>query len=145
MGAGRKCNTEAVVNVWADLHLSNPLLLQSLHLHPLTISHFSTVVLVAQKIIKTLPAVWETQVWSLGDEDPLEKQMATHSDIHAWRIHGVHGVTKSRTGLKQPGTLAPQFFTICVIPPRPSTWTPWNLLLISNKLLYILLWSLFPL
>ena len=44
MGAGRKCNTEAVVNVQADLHLSNPPLLQSLHLHPLTILHFSTVV-----------------------------------------------------------------------------------------------------
>ena len=44
MGAGRKYDTEAVVNVQADLHLSNPPLLQSLHLHPLTILHFSTVV-----------------------------------------------------------------------------------------------------
>ena len=44
MGAGRKCNTEAVVNVEADLHLSKPPLLQSLHLHPLPLLHFSTVV-----------------------------------------------------------------------------------------------------
>ena len=44
MRAGRKCSTEAVVNVRIDLHLSNPPLLQSLHLHPLTILHFSTVV-----------------------------------------------------------------------------------------------------
>ena len=44
MRAGRKCNTEAVVNVGVDLHLSNPPLLQSSHLHPLTILHFSTVV-----------------------------------------------------------------------------------------------------
>ena len=41
--------------------------------------------LVAQKV-KHLPAVWETWVWSLGREDPLEKEMATHSSILAWRI-----------------------------------------------------------
>ena len=41
--------------------------------------------LVTQKI-KNLPAVWETQVLSLGQEDPLEKEMATHSTILAWRI-----------------------------------------------------------
>ena len=41
--------------------------------------------LVAQKI-KNLPAMWETQVRSLGWEDPLEKEMATHSSILAWRI-----------------------------------------------------------
>ena len=29
---------------------------------------------------------WETQVQSLGQEDPLEKEMATHSNILAWRI-----------------------------------------------------------
>ena len=33
-----------------------------------------------------LPAMWETWVWSLGWEDPLEKEMATHSSILAWRI-----------------------------------------------------------
>ena len=31
-----------------------------------------------------LPAMQETQVWSLGWEDPLEKEMATHSSILAW-------------------------------------------------------------
>ena len=36
--------------------------------------------------IKNLPAVWETQVLSLGQEDPLEKEMATHSSILAWKI-----------------------------------------------------------
>ena len=41
--------------------------------------------LVAQ-IVKSLPAIWETQVQSLGLEDPLEKRMATHSNILAWRI-----------------------------------------------------------
>ena len=36
--------------------------------------------------IKSLPAMQETQVQSLGQEDPLEKEMATHSRIFAWRI-----------------------------------------------------------
>ena len=41
--------------------------------------------LVAQ-MVKKLPAMWETWVWSLGWEDPLEEGMATHSSILAWRI-----------------------------------------------------------
>ena len=41
--------------------------------------------LVAQRV-KHLPAMWETWVQSLGQEDPLEKEMATHSTILAWRI-----------------------------------------------------------
>ena len=36
--------------------------------------------------IKNLPAMWETWVPSLGQEDTLEEQMATHSSILAWRI-----------------------------------------------------------
>ena len=35
---------------------------------------------------KALPAMWETWVQSLGGEDPLEKEIATHSSILAWRI-----------------------------------------------------------
>ena len=41
--------------------------------------------LVAQ-VVKNLPAAQDTQVQSLGWEDPLEKEMATHSSILAWRI-----------------------------------------------------------
>ena len=37
-------------------------------------------------MVKHLPAMWETQVQSLGGEDLLEKEMATHSSIHAWKI-----------------------------------------------------------
>jgi len=36
-------------------------------------------------VVKSLPAKQETEVWSLGQEDPLEKEMATHSSILAWR------------------------------------------------------------
>ena len=41
--------------------------------------------MVAQ-MVKNLPAMQETWVQSLGQEDPLEKEMATHSSIPAWRI-----------------------------------------------------------
>ena len=37
-------------------------------------------------MVKCLPAMRKTQVLSLGREDPLEKEMATHSSILAWRI-----------------------------------------------------------
>ena len=36
--------------------------------------------------VKNLPAMQETRVWFLGQEDPLEKEMATHPSIPAWRI-----------------------------------------------------------
>ena len=36
--------------------------------------------------VKRLPTMWETRVQSLGQEDPLEKEMATHSSILAWKI-----------------------------------------------------------
>ena len=62
--------------------------------------------LVAQ-VVKNLPAMQETQIQSLGREDPLEEGVATHSNILAWRITKdrrawwvtVHGVTKSQTWL----------------------------------------------
>ena len=38
------------------------------------------------QMVKSLPAVQETWVQSLGWEDPLEKEMATHSSILAWKI-----------------------------------------------------------
>ena len=60
-----------------------------LHLNPWIIlkltPDISYVSLVAQ-IVKNLPAMQESQVQSLGQEDPLEKGMATHSSILAWRI-----------------------------------------------------------
>ena len=60
--------------------------------------------LIAQSV-KNLPAMQETWVGFLGREDPLEKEMAIHSSILAWRIPmdrgawraTVHGVAKSQT------------------------------------------------
>ena len=37
-------------------------------------------------MVKNLPAVWETQVRFLGQEDHLEKEMANHSNVLAWKI-----------------------------------------------------------
>ena len=39
-------------------------------------------------VVKNLLAMQETRVQSLGWEDPLEKEMATHSSVHVWRIPG---------------------------------------------------------
>ena len=38
------------------------------------------------QVVKNQPAMWEALVHSLGWEDPLQKRMATHSIIRAWRI-----------------------------------------------------------
>ena len=43
------------------------------------------------QIVNNLPATWGTRVQSLGQEDPLEKGMATHSSILAWRIPWTEG------------------------------------------------------
>ena len=37
-------------------------------------------------MVKNLSAMWKTWVRSLGQEDPLEKEMATHTSILAWRV-----------------------------------------------------------
>ena len=50
--------------------------------HPLQYSRAS----LGAQTVKNPPAVWETRIRSLGGEDPLEKGMATHSSILAWRI-----------------------------------------------------------
>ena len=44
------------------------------------------VVSLAAQRVKRLPAMWETWVQSPGWEDPLEKEMATHSSTLAWKI-----------------------------------------------------------
>ena len=55
--------------------------------------------LVAQRVTY-LPAVQETQVRSMGQEDPLEKEIATHSSIIAWRITW----TEKLCGLQSTGS-----------------------------------------
>ena len=67
-------------------------------------AHFPETSVVAQTV-KRLPTMQETRVQSLGWEDPLEKEVATHSTILAWRIPvdkgawwaAIYGVMKNLT------------------------------------------------
>ena len=56
------------------------------------------------QMVKRLPTMWETQVQSLGQEDALEKGMATHSSTLAWKIPWMeeHGRLQS-TGSQRVG------------------------------------------
>ena len=72
------------------------------HLPEFAQAHVHWASLVAQRV-KHLPVMRETQVRSLGREDPLEKEMAAHFSILAWRIPWTEepggGVAKSQTQL----------------------------------------------
>ena len=71
-------------------------------------THFSILwASLVTQTVKNLLTMWETRVQLLGQEDSLEKGMAAHSSILAWRILGsrgawqatVHGVAKNQTQL----------------------------------------------
>ena len=66
--------------------------------------------LVAQTV-KRLPAMWETWVRSLSQEDSLEKEMATHSSILAWKIPWMEPVGYSPWGRKESDTNEQLHFT----------------------------------
>ena len=67
-------------------------------------------------MVKHLPTMWETRVRSLGQEDPLEKEMATHSSIHAWKIPwteepgGLQSMGSQRVGHNWATSLLPPHF-----------------------------------
>ena len=74
----------------------------------------------AQIMAKSPPAIQEIWVQFLSQEDPLEKEMATHSSILVWRIPWtVHGVTKSWTQLNHQHFLSlyhfSRFYTYALI------------------------------
>ena len=77
-------------------HSSKASILQCSAFFMVQLSHQAS--LVAQ-MVKHLPAMWETQVWSLGWEDPLEKEMAIHSSTLAWKI----------PWMEEPGRLQPMW------------------------------------
>ena len=54
--------------------------------HTSSIFLFASIMSLVAWTVKCLPTMQETQVRSLGRENPLEKEMATHSSIHAWKI-----------------------------------------------------------
>ena len=61
-------------------------MIQKPHPEKSVLAYTSTWASLVVQRLKRLPAKWEIRVRSLGREDPLEKEMATHSSILAWRI-----------------------------------------------------------
>ena len=74
---------DVILDYWWALNVIRTLVIERKHLS--TVEEKAS--LVAQTV-KNLPAMKETWVQSLGQEDPLEKGMSTHSSILAWRIPG---------------------------------------------------------
>ena len=73
-------------------------------------------------VVKNLPAKQETQVWFLSQEDPLEKEMATHSSIVAWEIPWTEQPGRLQSmGLQRVGH---EFVTK---PPPPPLGVKWYL------------------
>ena len=72
----------------------------TLYLRTLVVQTKSFVSSLMAQRVKHLPAIQETWVRSLGQEDPLEKEMATHSSILAWRIPW----TEEPEGLQSTGS-----------------------------------------
>ena len=78
------------------------------------------------QMVKNLPAMQETRVQSLGQEDPLEKGMATHSSILAWRIPWTEEdncFTVLCWPLPYINMNQPQVYT-CPLPPAPPSNLP---------------------
>ena len=79
--------------------------------------------MVAQRL-KCLPALRETWVRTLGREDPLEKEMATHSSILAWRISWM----EEPGGLQSTGSqrVGHDWATATAIQREPTTWSKYD-------------------
>ena len=75
-------------------------------------------------MVKNLLAMWETQVWSLGWKDPLEKGKASHSRVLAWRIPQ----TEEPGGLSSMGSqrIRHKWAT------NTFTWLPWVAQVVKN-------------
>ena len=87
-------------------------------------------------MVKSLPAVWETQVRSLGQEDPLQKAMVTHSSTLAWKIPWTEepgrlqsmGSQRTDRGRKERTQLSNfTFFTFLSLEGGQKARIPWRL------------------
>ena len=83
------------------------------------------------QMVKSLPAMQETWVWSLGEEDPLEKEMATHSSTLAWKTPwmeepgGLQSIESQRVGNDWATLLSLSpwtFFGIVFLRDRNENW-----------------------
>ena len=77
--------------------------------------------------VRNPPAMQETQVWSLGQEDPLEKGMATHCSIPAWRMPKIEepGRLKSMGSQRVQHNSATKTFTFFTVSVIDCSW-PWK-------------------
>ena len=79
-------------------------------------------------MVKNLPAVQETQIRSLGREDPLEKEMATHCSILAWKVPwteepgGLQSMGSQRAG--HDGATNTYTYTLVVFLLKQSDFNP---------------------
>ena len=87
--------------------------------------------LVAQ-MVKNLSAMQETQVWSLGWEEPLEKRLATHSSILAWRMPWTEESGDSMGS--QSATTEWNAFTVCLKVDHKNIHQHIKLLFLSKKI-----------
>ena len=76
-------------------------------------------------VVKNLPTMWETQVWFLGWEDPLEEEVATHSTILAWRIAWTEELSKLQPrGHKESDTTERLALSLSLLLPPTSSKLP---------------------
>ena len=75
-----------LVDVLQDNKNDGVMLLYLTNIYKLTCNFIISRASLVSQMIKHMPAIWETQVQSLGQEDPLEKEMATYSRTLAWKI-----------------------------------------------------------
>ena len=78
------------------------------------------------QMVRNLPAVQKTQVWSRSWEDPLEKGMAPHSSTLAWRIPWTEEPGYSPWGRKATNTFTLLFFTDLSWHKRDFAWLDWE-------------------
>ena len=78
---------------------------------------------------KNLPAMREAQVWSLGQEDPWRREMATHSGILAWRIPWTVLQATYLIYVSACTTKASEFSILCLVPfCKYNLWSPHSLI-----------------
>ena len=76
------------------------------------------------QMVKTLPAVWESWVSSLGWEDPLEKGMATHTSILAWGIPWTRSLAGNSPQDRRVSTRFPKLEVCFIINPYLQELVP---------------------
>ena len=103
----------------------------------------SRISLLVAQMVKSLPAMWETQIQSLGWEDLLEKGMATHSSFLAWRIPCTEDLVGYSPWSHKESDITEQLSlsldkNITYIRPRPWLWYTYGLLFFSLSFPFLL-------